>query len=193
MMFELQHVPMPEGYGEALLPLDECKEHLRVLSDDEDGLIAILRDAAIEFVERYCELKLLATAGQKWIGEAFPLSGRRLSLGMGPVSAITAISWADGSGAAVAGALGDFRLVGTRGDVVPAIGGSWPSDVGGAIEVTFTAGYADGAAPPALLMAARLFLGHLYMNREAVIVGTISGEAPLGVTSLCAPFRRMHL
>ena len=32
-------------------------------------------------------------------------------------------------------------------------------------------------------------LGHLYMNREAVIVGTVSGEVPFGVTQLCSSFR----
>ncbi len=195
MMFELQHVPMPEGYGEALLPLAECKDWLSVDQGETefDDLVAVLRDAAIEFIERFCELNLTSTTGQKWYGEAFPVSGRSLSLGMSGVTEIEAVSWLDTSGASVDGTVSDFRLLGARGDVVPAIGKAWPSDVGGGIQITFTAGYAEGAAPKSLLTAAKRFMAYLFMQREAVIIGTIAGEAPLGVTALCAPFRRIHI
>jgi hypothetical protein len=34
-----------------------------------------------------------------------------------------------------------------------------------------------------------MFLAHLYRNREAVVVGAVSGELPLGFTTLCDRYR----
>lgn len=193
MRFELGHVPMPDGYGEAILPLDACKAHLRVTSTSEDDLIAALRDVSIEFVERFVGVKLGPMTGLTWRAESLPSCvGDSISLAVRPVTAITAIAWQDGDGAAVTGDVADYR-VSEGGEMKPVVGGSWPSGIGGAVTVTFDAGYAAGEAPPSLLQAVRLMLGHLWMNREAVIVGTISGEAPFGVVALCAPFRKALL
>jgi len=196
MVFELLHAPFPDGYTEALLPLDQCKQHLSIggsLPIAEDGLIGILRDAAIEFVERYCSVRLGPLTDMVWRAEGFPCSSRQaLSLGVSPVTQITAISWRDSAGAAVNGVVGDFR-VSSRGEVLPAVSGCWPGDVGGAVEITFDAGHAANAAPASLLQAARMFLAHLWMNREAVIVGAVAEEAPFGVRALCAPYRRVGI
>lgn len=188
MIFELLHAPYASGYGEALLPLATCKEQLKVEITDDDDLIAILRDAALEFVERYCSLRLKETTGLIWKAERFPCAGQSIKLGVGPVSAITAIEWLDGDGATVNGTLSDYRL-GLHNEVLPAIGGSWPSDVGGGVQITFTAGYADDAAPSSLLQAARMFLGHLYKFREAVTDRGTEAEVPFGVRQLCSRFR----
>jgi len=193
MVFELLHAPFPDGYAEALLPLAQCKLHLSVEDDGDDDLIEALRDAAIEFVERYCSVRLAPIGDLVWRAEGFPCSVRQaLSLGVSPVTQITAISWLDSSGAAVTGTVGDYR-VSSRGEVLPAIGGSWPSDVGGGVEITFDAGYAADESPQSLLAAARLFLGHLWLNREAIITGTIAAETPFGVAALCSPYRRIGI
>lgn len=191
MIFELLHSPHPDGYGEALLPLELCKTHLRVDGDDDNDLIEALRDASIEFVERYCSLRLRESPGQVWRAEGFPSSDLRpLVLGMGPVTAVTGVKWLGVAGADVPGEPASFR-VSTSGDLLPAIGARWPRDVGGAIEITFTAGYPEGAAPPTLLTAARMFLGHLYKNREAVTDRGTEAEVPFGVQQLCGSFRRI--
>jgi hypothetical protein len=41
------------------------------------------------------------------------------------------------------------------------------------------------------MAAIRLFLGHLYKNREAVTDRGTEAEVPFGVRQLCAPFRRV--
>ncbi|WP_394658567.1 head-tail connector protein [uncultured Novosphingobium sp.] len=190
MIFELLHSPYPEGYGEKLLPLDACKVHLKIDGDDEDDLIAALRDAAVQVVELYCSIKLLAS-DVEWRGSSFPRrAGAALPLSVAPVTAIETISWRSATGDEVDGLAGGYRITG-RGDVLPAIGGEWPSDVGGDIIVKFKAGYAQGAAPPALLTAVRLFLGHLYKNREAVTDRGTEAEIPFGVRQICAPFCRV--
>lgn len=43
----------------------------------------------------------------------------------------------------------------------------------------------------AILSAIRLTLGHLFTNREAVVVGAPVAELPLGATMLLRPYRRV--
>ena len=191
MLFELLHAPFPEGYGDDILSLEACKEHLRVDGDDEDFLIAALRDAAIEFVEQYCSVKLRSTAGIVWRSASFPVSqSAALSLCMSPVTEISAVTWRDGGGTEIEGVPTDFRMT-AKGELSPAIGSAWPTGVGGDVMITFTAGYEAGKAPPSLLAAVRLFLGHLYKNREAVTDRGTEGEVPFGVRQICASFRRV--
>lgn len=196
MIFELLREPMADGYGESLLPLTECKQQLSIEASDTewDALIPVLRDAAIGFVEDYCETRLAPVTGIEWTAEAFPASSTRaLSLGVYPVDQITAISWVDSDGDAVTGTLSDFRIVNRR-EVLPAIGSSgWPTDVGGTISITFDAGYGEDEAPAPLLQAARLFLGHLFKHREAVVDAGASGEVPMGVTTLCSRYRQVRV
>jgi len=190
MIFELLHSPYPAGYGEALLPLDLCKQHLRIDGGDEDDLIEALRDASIQVVELYCGIKLIET-DVEWRAASFPRrAAAALQLSVSPVSAVTAVSWYNNAGAQVNGSAAAYRLS-ARGDILPAIGGDWPSDVGGEVTIKFKAGYAPGQAPPALLAAVRLFLGHLYKNREAVTDRGTEAEIPFGVRQICAPFCRV--
>lgn len=189
MIFELLHAPFPEGYGDELLPLAECKAHLRVTSEDEDDLISILRDAAIEFVEQYCSIRLGVVAGLVWRAERLPShSTAKLLLGISPVASIQSVEWSDLAGAPVFGDPEDYRIT-SHGEVLPVVSGSWPVGVGGGVTITFTAGYEPGQAPRSLLMAAKMFLGHLWSHREAVIDSGTAGEVPFGVNQLCSPFR----
>ena len=45
--------------------------------------------------------------------------------------------------------------------------------------------------PQAIRTAAAMLVAHWYRNREAVNVGNITSELPLGVQSLIAPYRRV--
>lgn len=187
MRFELLHAPMADGYGESVLPLADARAHVRAEGEDEDALVEALRDAAVEFVERWCSVKLQPSEGQVWRGEGFPGAvSRGLELGVGPPIAITSVAWLDADGAPVTGTVGDFRI-GLHRRLFPAIAGQWPSGVGGGVEIEFSAGFES--VPPALLSAVKLMFAHLWLHREAVVTGTISGEMPLGVEALCAPFR----
>ncbi|MBB3034050.1 head-tail connector protein [Alteriqipengyuania lutimaris] len=189
MLFELGHVPMPSGYGDAILSLDACKAHLRVSHDAEDDLIRALRDAAIEYVELYCGVKLGPVTGLTWRAQALPsFASASIDLAVRPVTAVTAMEWLGDEGSEVSADPGAFRFS-EAGELRPIVGGQWPSDVGCDVVVTFDAGYAEGEAPPALLSAVRLMLGHLYMNREAVVTTGAGGVVPFGVSHLCTPFR----
>lgn len=186
MLFTLTPAAWPEGYGEALLPLAAAKTWLRIDGDDEDDLVKALRDAAIDAVEQYTNLRLAPVAD---LVARFATFGPRMRVGIGPAASlrVSTINYTDASGAPAAIGDGMWR-VDPRGDLVPAFGTAWPLCASDVI-VTFTAGYSAGTCPSGLIHAAKLFLGHLYANREAVLVGAVSAELPLGFTSLCDRYR----
>lgn len=190
-MFELAPFALTAEYVEAILPLVDVKAHLSIEADETefDDLLAIYSAAAVDQVERYCELAMGPKTGLVWKAEALPA---RLVLPVGPNAVPTGFAYLDGSGVGATADVATLRVA-SGGTVVPVAGESWPSDIGGGIELTFSAGYAEGECPPALKQAALLFVGHLFANREAVITGTISGEIPHGFRSLCSPFKRVVL
>ncbi|MGI9361633.1 MAG: head-tail connector protein, partial [Parasphingorhabdus sp.] len=82
----------------------------------------------------------------------------------------------------------DLRI-GMHGELLPAIGKRFPVDVGGGVEIGFTAGFESGKIPAGLIAAAKLFMGHLYANREDVIIGTAAIEIPNGFRMMCGQYR----
>jgi hypothetical protein len=77
--------------------------------------------------------------------------------------------------------------------LTPIYGGSWPQtqDVINAFTVRFTAGYGTTAAsvPYDVKAAIKLLIGHLYENREAVIVGSnVTANGSLKVSGASITF-----
>lgn len=185
MLFTLTPMAMPDGYGEALLSLDAAKLHLRVDDAEEDDLIEVLRDAALQLVEKFCSVRLGVVTG---IVATFPTFGRCMHLGVGPVPTITvtAVSYIGSDGEPVDLPAGSWRLS-VDGALVPAPGTSWPT--GGPVTVTFVAGYAADACPRPLIAAAKLALGHLYAMRDVAMEGEASGGMPAAFGLLCSGYR----
>lgn len=187
-MFELAPYALPADYGEGIVSLADAKRHLSIdLAETEfDELIPVFRDAAVDMVERYCSLYLAERVGVVWRAERLPA---RLRLGVGPVTAITGFSWLDSDGESMTGDAGSLRM-GLHGEVLPVGRHGWPSGISGGIAIEFTAGFTEATRPPALVQAVKLFLGHLFANREAVMAGgSMGGEIPLGFRMLCGAYR----
>ncbi len=187
MLFQITPSAVPDGYGETLLPLAACKAWLAVLEDDFDDLIGALRDAAIDTVEQYTGCYLAPRTGLIATFAGFDGSGP-MRLGRGPEAsvAVQAVDYLDASGAAVAMDAGAWRW--TVAGLRPAIGTAWPADAS-EIAVTFSAGFPTGACPAGLLAAAKMFVAHLFTNREAVVTQGAAGELPLGFRMLCDQHR----
>lgn len=166
--------------GEAILPLDDAKLHLRVTHDSEDALIGSLRNAAIGHVERVSGVAL-DSSSWRW---TLPRFTSRIDLPMSPVTAVDAVTYLDADGAEQTYA--DARLI--DGQVYPAHGGSWPTAYDSVV-VEFTAGL-DIAKAPELLAAVMLLLGHLYLNREATVADALK-ELPMGVDALIGTYRKV--
>ncbi len=186
MLFTLTPIDIAEGYGEGILPLADAKAHLGVFAEDDDALIEALRDAAIDAVEKYCSVRLTATED---IVARFAGFGDGMRAGIGPASTVevTGVSYIGSDGDAVAMDDGTWRTD-VLGNLLPALNTAWPTSYG-PVSVTFTAGYAAANRPRGLVQAAKMMLAHLYIQREAVISGTISSEAPFGFRFLCDQHR----
>ena len=168
--------------GDTIIPLADARLHLRVTHTDEDTLIASMRDAAIGHVERVSGVAL-ASGTWRWTLRSFP---SRIDLPMAPATAVASVTYLDADGDSQPYA--DARLI--DGYVYPAANGSWPFAYD-SVTVEFTAGLSDPAEAPELTAAAKLMLGHLYANREAVQVGQAPAELPLGVAALIDTYRRV--
>ena len=187
MRFELAPFALPANYGENIIPIADAKAHLYVDHDEDDALIGVMRDAAIDMTEKYVQVKLASQAGLIWRSEELRSP---LDLGITNVTAINSISYVDDNGDPASMATADARI-GLKGQLQPAVGKEWPEDVGGAVEIDFDAGFASAdQIPPMLISAAKLFLGHLYANREDVIIGSSAMTIPMGFQALCSMYRR---
>lgn len=169
--------------------LAEAKAHLRVYGTDDDGLIAGYLMAAVQSAEKQTNL-LLATQTWEMTLDQFPTDGN-VRLPRSPVQSITSITYVDSAGATQTITAGDYGL---DKDVAPAciaptFGKVWPTPrvQPNAVTVRFVAGYTQ--IPEPIRAAILLLVGHLYENREAVMVGQSPSELPMGVESLLFPYR----
>lgn len=67
----------------------------------------------------------------------------------------------------------------------------WPADMReqNAIEIDFTAGYAQDSIPPMLKVACNQIVSHWYENRELYEVGTILARVPVSAMSILERFK----
>ena len=171
--------------------LARIKEHLRVSGDDDDSLLAGYLLAALRYVEDCTGISVLSATYRQRLDRFAGASGPILLL-RSPATSVTSIAYTDADGNAATMDTADVTLEGDAlpSRVFPNAGESWPSNVsvrGGAVAITFVAGYANGdAVPRHLLQAVYLLVGHWYENREAVVVGSVAYKVPLAVESLLA-------
>ena len=185
MLSTLTQVSRPVG---ELVPLDRVKAHLRVDGTDEDALIGGYLLAAVGLAEnhtRRCFLPRPMLLSLFWR----PASG--IDLPTAPVQSVDSIVYetADGEETVMAPASYRSILDGDMALILPVSRWDWPeASRAGRVKVAFTAGYPTAEDVPGDIIAAVLLLvGHLYANREGVIVGTIASDLPLGVSALLAP------
>lgn len=187
MLFSITPGALPDGYGDGIVTLDQVKAWCRVLHDDDDALLEIIRDMAIDLVEK---------AGNVWLGPrtgqvaTFVGFGPGMRVGIGPAAAlaVTGISYRDTDGESVTIASGGWSID-AGGGIVPAPAGTcWPRGAG-AVTVTFNAGFADGTLPAALKGAVMMFAANLYANRETLLAEGYSGDVPAGIMAAISPYR----
>lgn len=182
MLFTLTPVDVVEGYGEGILSLADAKADLRILHDDEDEKIAFCRDAAVQAVETYCNVRLARTENMVARFEGF---GHGMRMGVGPEATVdvTAISYIGSDGEPASIDAGGWRLD-VLGRVIPAVGAAWPTTYG-PVTVTFTAGYTDANRPAVLVKAARMMLVQMFENWEDMLSGEVTIVASPGFRFLC--------
>lgn len=177
--------------------LAEVKAHIRVDHTDEDASVAdMIRAASHRFDGRDGSLGLcLITQSWTLTLDAFTAE---IAIPLPPCQSIDAITYVDPDGATQtldAGAYQVFGLGSADGAKVrPAYGTSWPAirNQPDAVAITFTAGFGDnpGDIPEPIRTAIKMRVGHLYENRESVVIGTgYNTETPDGPEDFVRNYR----
>lgn len=178
------------------LTLEDAKTHLRVDGTDEDDLIESLVQTAREYCETFTN-RAFVTQTWYWKADRFPYF-QKIWLPRPPLTSITSVSYIDQNGNTQTWApTTGYQLAQLTGPkagystLMPAYGNSWPTSRYQleAVTIEYVCGYGlPPAVPASILSAMRLLIGHLYENREAVVLGVNPLELPIAIPSMLAPF-----
>lgn len=179
-----------------MITLAEAKLHLRLITSldeaasytAEDDLIQALIDAAYRHAEERTR-QAFQQGARTLVLDGFPAGDDAIVLPWKPVESVDSIDYIDPGGVsqsldAAAQRLDVRPLYPT---LAPQWGSRWPATIDEPESVTLTATVGPSATPPDVRAALLLLIGHLYENREAVVVGTIATDIPFGVELLLAP------
>lgn len=198
----------------AVLTTEEAITHLRE-GDDEctprdeiDGLVAAAVDQAEQFLQRplltstWRQTSDCFPGGQyrRWYGgyrgfDGIDRDDSYLRLQLGGVSLVTEFGYTDTDGVAQILDPSTYQVDVTEPitRIAPAYNSYWPvaRREFGSVHVDFKAGFGDTATsiPKSIVSAVKLILGHLYANREAVVVGSTAIVLPLGAEHMLWPYR----
>ncbi|MCL7938826.1 head-tail connector protein [Halomonas sp. ATCH28] len=180
-----------------MITLAEAKLHLRLIDDIadadsytvEDTHIQALIGAAYRHAEQVTRV-MFEKRNETLVLDGFPSGSESIELPWTPVASIESLDYIDADG--ISQSLDaetlrlDTRPITPR--LAPQWGSLWPKTIDEPESVTLIAGVGMDVTPPDVRAALLLLIGHLYENREAVVIGTISSEVPLGVQMLLAPY-----
>ena len=171
------------------LTTQEAKDHLRVTNSDDDAYIDELVTNAREWAESNTERAFITQTWDYFL-DAFPADGF-FRLPFPPLISVTSVKYTYSyvQQATFASSKYFVDTASEPGRIYLNLNESWPSDtlrVRNGVEVQFDAGYgaASSDIPKRAKQLIYLLIGHWYINREALITGTISKEIGLAVESL---------
>ena len=181
--------PAREPLGET-----EIKAHLRIDSDDEDGLIMDYVSAARQQCE---EITSRAFLTQTWEAVFYCWPGQEgFVLPRPPLFSVESIKYTNTAGVVQTVGSSNYMAITVLepGRVVLTRNGVWPADyigLGYPITVRYVAG--TEAAPFWAVQSVRWLVGHMYENRESVIMGTnLPQKVPFSVQWLLGPHKSWY-
>lgn len=188
-----------------------AKLHLRETNTDQDALIGSLIVAARERAETFTRRAFIEQSWKLTL-DSFPcgggsildrfnsrsLSDRCIRIPMPPLISVESVKYIDLGGVLQTMDPADYSVdIGSLpGKIDLGYGLPWPSAraEANAVRIEFTCGYGEATDVPALIKAAmKLDIGHLFENRESVLVGANAAELPMASQNLLWNFRVMEL
>lgn len=169
-----------------VLSVANAKAYLRVDHSDDDTLIEALRDAAISWVEDYCNTRLGDVTAVGYMDHFYPAR-----VPVGPVQSISSITYTAPGGSTATLGTGNYWYdlktmpARIRFDNVPDV----EDDALNRVQVNMTIGYLEAEIPKPLIQAVKLMIAHMYETRLPVVTGTITSEVPLALKALLNPYR----
>lgn len=182
--------------GPAVEPMTtaEAKTHLRVDFSDDDTYIDTLIASARVALENETNRKLI-TQTWDWYQDRF--SSVSIRLPFGSLQSVTSVKYTDSDDveSTVTSTVYDVVTWEDPGRVTLAYNQQWPTATlrsAGGVVTRFVCGYGVAAdIPTPLIQAMKLTIGHLYENRESVMVGQglTAIELPQAAKALAYPYR----
>ena len=173
------------------LTTTEAKAHLRVLHPDEDTLIAGYSKTWREWLEERTNRTYVKSTWD-YFQDRWPDGSDPIELPRGPLISVTSVKYTTTSATTTRTLSATSYTVDTASE--PAriglkSGQAWPVSMlrsQNGVEVRYNAGFATSATgvPQRAKHALRLLVGSAYVNREAVIVGSINTTLKMAVDSL---------
>jgi len=188
----IQLVSAPEDFA---VSLAEAKQHLRVEDDAQNTLIELYLQAATLAAENFLGRALV---NQTWdfFTDGFPADGSGVAIPKPPLLEVLGVFYSYGGGAETEVPAASYRIDRSGPDnvLIPAeLYGTWPTST--AVRIRFRAGYVDMSEPPvnrvpeSIKAAILLTVGHLFANRESVVIGSTAVDMPRGAEWLLRPHR----
>jgi uncharacterized phiE125 gp8 family phage protein len=178
------------------LTLTEAKAHLLVDYIDQDTLITSLIKAVGTHTEGYLGRSLINKQYQ-WTMDSFP-AACNLYFPKPPLVSVDSISYlasSDGASTSWGSTYYNVDSVSQPARLEPAYNEMWPGNVraqNNAVTLKFTAGYGTYSSdvPEDIRTGMKLMIGHLFENRQNVVVGTgYQIELIQGSEFFLAPYR----
>ena len=184
------------GPTEEPVSLIEAKQHCRIDSTDDDGLIAGYIIAARMMAEGDTRRAFIAQTWDYTINYGWPLSNgsQRIELPLGKLQSITSVSYVDTNGATQVLAADQYTVITgeTGGLIVPAYNVSWPDTRWqmGNVNVRMVVGWLAQEFPQDLRQAMLMIISHWYENRESVSsIGQPPTLVPMATEAILSGYR----
>ena len=164
--------------------LEEMKDHLRVDHEDDEALIHALLYAATQYVEDATG-RSLVTQTWKLTMSALPTS-TCVRLPMPPLASVTSVKYTPVGGSEQTFASSNYTVWTAAEQLCLNDGVSWPSSTveAGGVVFEFVTGATRETVSEMDKIMVKLLCAHWYLNRETVIVGTISSELEFTMSTL---------
>lgn len=166
--------------------LVEAKAHLNVDHTDDDTLITAMIESATAHCDGPTGFLGRAIVEQTWelVLDEFPAN--EIKIPLPPLIAVQSVKYDDTAGVEQTVNVTDYTVddVTEPGWVLPEASGLWPATFDGinAVRIRFRAGYTT--IPADIKAAILLYIGSLYGNREAEMVGASVAPMPWSAEQL---------
>lgn len=172
--------------------VDTLKEHLRIVTTDEDTILAQYLAAARVHVGNATGRSLCTETRETTLG-AFPEVSSLLVFGASPVASVTSVKYLDEDLAEQTWSSVEYTtdLTSERAAIIMKDAYSWPTtgEASNAVRIRYVSGQALADVPPTLKQAVLFLAAHWYTNREPVTSAGSVSEIPMALDALITSHR----
>lgn len=167
------------------ISLSQLKDHLRITWSDEDTILGVYLDAAIDFISEYTGRKISQSSQDSY----FDFFSDLELIGDNPLSVVVTYIDTDGNEQTLSDAIYNLKTHKARPYLTLAYGQSWPSVryEDAAIRVNYTSGYTSETIPDSLVSAVLIEAANNYEFRENETLIKLQNRRT--VERLSKPFR----